>query len=216
MRYFIRILVALLTFITGLALVSVLGVLQPSTNSSQSSPPKASISVAISPMEFFGWWRDKQLASKSAKEDDEALPSHTYRQLESWRAADESQPDQIDVVYSLENLGDRPVDLMVLAVCDFSISPDGLRAGSDELLRRPTLLTERQNIGQQVIRRLEPGETRELKFTGFDLKAIVDKYARKQYGALQPWELRVNIDVRTLDNRQVAEQQGHLRLVVGH
>ena len=148
--------------------------------------------------------------------ENDVLPSHTYRPLESWSTADESQSEQIDVVCHLENRGSRSVDLMVLAMGDFNISPDGQIAGSNESLRNPTLLIERQNIGQQVILRLAPGGTKEVKFTSFNLRVMVDKYLRKDYGTLKPWELMVNIDVRTIDNRQIAHQQGRLRLTLGH
>jgi hypothetical protein len=179
------------------------------------SQPGGAISVAISPIEFFGWRHEKQSTTGSHREN-ESLPSYTYHQLESWYAADESQSEQIDVVYHLENRGSRSVDLMVLAIGDFSISPDGQIAGSNESLSNPTFLSERQNIGQQVIRGLAPGESREVKFTDFNLKAMVEKYLRKKYGSLQPWELSVNIDVMTLDKKQVAQQQGRLRLKLGH
>lgn len=215
MRYFIRPLTALLTFIIGLTFVAIWSAWQPSTQSSQHPQPDKAVSVVISPIEFYGWWRDKQLAAVSPAEN-QTFPSYTYRQLEFWRVAEESRPEQIDIVYHLENRGSRSVDLIVLAIGDFSISPDGQIAGSCELLHNPTLLTERQNIGQTVIRNLAPGETREVKFTGFNLRAMVDKYLRKDYGSLLPWELRVNIDVRTLDNRQAAQAEGRLRLTPGH
>ncbi|HEV2913123.1 MAG TPA: hypothetical protein VGX92_07395 [Pyrinomonadaceae bacterium] len=208
MRYFTRLLTALLTFFVGLTAVAVWAVFQPS------SPPEVSISVAVSPIKFFGWRREAQTLATAQNESD-AIPSYTYHPLEVWNAADESESEQIDVVYRLENRGSRPVDLMVLAIGDFHISPDGQRAGSNELLRNPTLLTERQNIGQQVIRGLSPGESREVRFADFNLRAMTDKYLRKQYGTLQPSELRISIDVRTLDNRQVAQQQGSLRLNLG-
>ena len=209
MRYFIRPLIALLTFIAGLTVVATWSVLRPSTPPSE---PDSSTSVAISPIEFFGWWQEKQSAASS---NDDPVASNSYRQLESWRAADESQSDQVDIVYRLENRGSRSVELMVLAIGEFSISPDAPAAGSDEPRRRSTILSERQNIGQRIIRDLAPGETRELKFTCSNLRLTVDKYLRKEYGNLKPWELRVNIDVRTLDNRPVAQQQGRLRLTLG-
>jgi hypothetical protein len=209
MRYFIRPLIALLTFITGLTVVATWSVLRPSTPPSQ---PDSPLSVAISPIEFFGWWHEKQSGVRS---NDDPVDSNVYRQLESWRTDDESQADQIDVVYHLENRGSRSVDLMVLAIGEFSISPDGLAAGSDEPRRHSTLLSERQNIGQRIIHDLAPGETRELKFTCSNLRSILNKYLRKEYGTLKPWELRVNIDVRTLDNRQVAQQRGRLQLTLG-
>lgn len=215
MRYFIRLLIMLLTFLVGLTAVILWSGLRQSTQSAPPSRTNEAISVTISPIEFFGWWQENQPAARNHTEND-LLPSHTYRPCESWYAADESQSEQIDVVYHLENRGSRPVDLMVLAIGDFNISPNGHIAGTDESLRHPTLLTERQNIGQQIIRGLAPGETREAKFTNFNVKAIVDKYLRKEYGTLQPWELRVNIDVRTHDNRPVAQQQGRLRLTLRH
>ena len=105
---------------------------------------------------------------------------------------------------------------MILAVGDFSISPDGQATRSHKLLHRSTLLTERQNIGQQVIDDLVPGETREVRFTNFNLRAAVDKYLGQEYGTLEPWELRVKIDVRTIDNRQVAQREARLRLRLKH
>ena len=208
MRHFTRLLIALLTFTIGLTAVAVRSVFQPSPLSDEP------VSLGDAPIEFFGWRRETPTAVRDRREK-EALPSSTYSELEIWNAADESQPQQVDVVYRLENLGSRSIDLMVLAVCDFSISPDGQRAGSKELLRNPTLQTERQNIGQQVVRGLRPGETREIRFTDFNLGMMADKYLRKEYGTLRPSELRVNIDVRTLDNRQVAQQQGRLLLTLG-
>ncbi|HVG34404.1 MAG TPA: hypothetical protein VM911_15140 [Pyrinomonadaceae bacterium] len=210
MRYFTYLLTTLLTFVIGLTAAATWSVMRPSP----SSPSAEAISIAISPIEFFGWWREKQSGARSHQEN-EPLPSYAYRQLERWSAADESRSEQINIVYHLENSGSQSVDLMVLAIGDFNISPDGQIAGSNELLRNPTLLTERQNIGQQVVRGLAPGERREVKFTNFNLRAMVDKYLRKEYGPLKPWELRVNIDVRTLDGRPVAQQQGRLRLTLG-
>lgn len=209
MRHFARPLIALLTFAIGLTAVAVWSVFQPSPQ------PVESISLSVSPIEFFGWWGETQTAARNLRDYD-PLPAYGYHQVEEWNAADASQPEQIDVVYRLENRGTRSINLMVLAIGDLSISPDGQRAGSNELLRNPTLLTERQNIGQQVIRGLEPGETREVRFSDFNLRAMADKYLRREYGTLRPSELKVNIDVRTLDNRQVAQQQGRLRLTLGH
>lgn len=215
MRYFIRLLIALLTFTTGLTAVAIFSGLRQPALSSIPSQPDEDVSVAISPVEFFGWWQDQQSAARRHMEGD-LLPSHTYRQFETWVAADESQSEQIDIVCRLENRGRRAVDLMVLAVGEFSILPDGRLAGSDESLRDPTILTERHNLGQQVIRGLAPLETREVTFTSSNLKAIVEKYLRKEFGTLRPSELRVNIDVRTLDKKQVGQQQGRLRLILGH
>src|ERR1043165_1014783 len=149
MRYFTYLLIALLTFITGLAAAATWSVMRPSP----SSPLNEAISIAISPIEFFGWGREKQPGARSHQEN-EPLPPYAYRQLECWSAANESRSEQIDIIYHLENSGSQSVDLMVLAIGDFNISPNGQIAGANELLRNPTLLTERQNIGQQVVRGL--------------------------------------------------------------
>ena len=214
-RFIFHLLITILTFITGITAVTIWSMLWPSTQSSQPPLHDQSIAVEISPVEFFGWRRERQ-SFPGGDERADSLPSHTYCQLEFWNAADESQSEQVDVLYRLENRGNRPVDLMILAVGDFSISPDGQATESNQLLRRSTLLTERQNIGQQVIDDLAPGETREVRFTNFNLRAAVDKYLGKEYGTLQPWELRVKIDVRTLDNRQVAQREARLRLSLKH
>lgn len=214
-RFIFRSLITILTFIIGITAVTIRSILGPSTPPLQPPQHHQSIAVEISPIEFFEWRREKQLFPRG-DEKAENQPSHTYRQLEFWNAAEESQSGQVDILFRLENHGNRPVDLMILAVGDFSISPDGQGTGSNKPLHKSTLLTERQNIGQQVIDDLAPGETREVGFTNFNLRATVDKYLGKQYGVLEPRELRVKIDVRTLDNRQVAQREARLRLSLKH
>lgn len=219
-RLIVHLLIALLTFIISVTVFAVWSSLQPAAPPSAPAQQSETASVAISDVEFYGWWRDQEPSVTRAKlrahdDGDEAgaMPSYTYHHLDAWDVSDKSQPSRVDVVCRVQNNGRRPVDLMLLAQGEFSISPEGAEAGSKELLRNPTILTEQQNIGQQVVRGLAPGEIREVKFTDFDLKGFADKYVRKTYGPLRPWEFRADIDVRTLDNKQVAQQRGTLQFV---
>ncbi|HEY0545328.1 MAG TPA: hypothetical protein VGC91_08145 [Pyrinomonadaceae bacterium] len=206
MRFFIRLLASLLTFAVGLTTVAVWSVFQPSSQPAQTSE---AVSVAITGMNFFGWRGETPsgLELESSKFSS-AVP--TYYRLESWHAADPSQPGMIDVVFHLENHGSQPVSLMVIAIGKLNSIPHQAE-GTSEAGRIP-LLTEQQNIGQRVIRDLAPGESREITFAGIDLKEMANKYLRKEFGRLRPFELMVKIDVSTLDNKQVAELQSILPL----
>ncbi len=213
MRHFIRLMIALLTFATGLTVTAIWSAFQPSSPAAKTAARNDSVSVTISPLKFFEWQRDKQSSATIGK-DDEALPSYSYHQIKEWTASDDAQSGQIDVVFRLKNLGSQPVDLMILATGDFNLSPVE-QMGTEAERRQPALLTERQNIGQLVVHDLAPGETREVKFTDCNLKAMVNKYLRKEYGTLRPWELKVNVDVMTLDNMQTAWAGGQLQLTPG-
>jgi hypothetical protein len=214
MRYFIRLMIALLTFVVGLTATAVWSVFQPSAPVARPATRNDSVNVTISPVKFYEWQRDKQLPASIGKDEDEALPSYSYHQIKDWATRDELHSAQIDIVFRLENHGSQPVDLMTLATGDFNLSPlEQMVTGSEE--RHLTLLTERQNIGQQVIHDLAPGEVREVRFTDCNLKMMANKYLRKEYGTLRPWELKVNVDVMTLDNMQTAWAGGQLRLTLG-
>lgn len=211
MRHYIRLMVALLTFGIGLTVSAVWSAFQPSAPAARRASGNDSLNVTISPVKFYEWQRDKQLSASIGK-DDEDLPSYSYRQIKDWTASEDVQSGQIDIVCRLENHGSQPVDLMILATGDFNLSPVE-QMGAESAPRQRALLTERQNIGQQVIHDLAPGEVREVKFANVDLKAMANKYLRKEYGTLRPWELKANVDVMTLDNMQTAWAGGQLRLM---
>lgn len=205
-------LIALLAFIFGVLAFTTLNGWQQKVFSTIPITHKTdSLSIELKPVEFFGWWKEKAGAPTNAQADETKL-RNDYRKLRAWDANDSLSPTQIDIVCHLENKGTQPVDLMVLATGDFLVAPLKNRVLDDKGGLRQISLTERQNIGQQIIKQLNPGEVREIRFTNFEIKSVADKYRLKEYGELWPWELSVKINVVTTENIQVAEQPARLSL----
>jgi hypothetical protein len=174
---------------------------------STSVPPQAIISILPRPIEFFGWFGKKPLAV----EDSHTQVQAEYRKL---LICDAQCPDLIDIVYCLENRGSQPADLMVLAVGEFRIPSYKQRVNMGKEFLEPAHLVERQNIGQQVIYKLNPGEVKEIKFTNLNIKAEMEKYLRREQGHhLQPWEFRVSINVKAMEDQQVAQGEAVLNLI---
>ncbi len=208
----VKALIALLAFIFGVLAFTALNGWQQKVFSTIPITHKTdSLSIELKPVEFSGWWKQKVVAPSNAQADETKL-RNDYRKLLAWDANDPLSPTQIDIVCRVENMGTQPVDLMVLATGDFLVAPLKSGALDDKGALRQISLTERQNIGQQIIKQLNPGEVREIRFTNFEIKSVADKYRLKEYGELWPWELSVKINVVTTENTRVAEQQARLSL----
>jgi hypothetical protein len=206
MRYVIRLIIALLTFMVGLTANAIWSALQPSAPAVvRQASSDDSLRVMISPVEFFEWRSEKQSVA-----NDETLPPSSYYRIKAFDI-EESQTGMIDIVCRLENRGSQPVDLMILATGDLTVSP--MRTEAER--QQPPLLTERENIGQQVIRGLAPGEKREVNFYSFNLKWMTDKYLRQAFGPLRPRGFKVSVDVMTFDGVQTAWAGGELPLTFG-
>jgi hypothetical protein len=209
---FTKLLIALGTFAFGLTAFSLWANLQQKAfSSSELAPGAGSIFVSLNSVEFYGWGKEKARVDNSAKADDSALPND-YRRLTVWDANDVRAPEQIEVQCRLENKGQRPVDLLVLATGDFLVAPFKKNAVDDEGALKSFSLTERQTLGQQTVIQLRPGEMRVIRYADINLKSVADKYRLKEYGQLWPFELRVRVSVETVDNKPVTESDARLRI----
>ncbi|MBV9209400.1 MAG: hypothetical protein JOZ52_02160 [Acidobacteria bacterium] len=210
MRYFIRLMIALLAFATGLTATGIWNALQPSARQAASDSYP---SVTISPVKFYEWRRAEQPAGLYLDDSDEAPPPASYYQIQTL-SPDDSQTGMVDIVCQLENRGSQPVDLLILATGDLLVSPKEIMGTESERQQLP-LLTERENIGEKFIRGLAPGEKREVRFENFSLKLITNKYLRGGYGSLRPNGFKVVVDVRMAGNLQMACAGGLLKLNFG-
>ncbi len=209
---FTKLLIALGTFAFGLTAFSLWANFQQKAfSSSELAPGAGSIFVSVNSVEFYGWGKEKTRVENSAKADEPPL-LNDYRKLRVWDASDRLAPELIEVRCRLENKGQRPVDLFVLATGDFLVAPFKKNAVDDEGALKSFSLTERQTLGQQTVIQLRPGEVREISFADINLKSVADKYRLKEYGQLWPFELRVRVSVETTDNRPVTESDARLRI----
>jgi hypothetical protein len=207
MQYFLRFSIALLTFITGVAVWSAL---KPSEPTAYRITKDDSLSVTISPVRFYEWRRSKVQFTPSAGEDDEALTSCSYHQVEAWDF-DATQTGYVDVVCRLENHGSQPVELVILATGDIRLKG----VGGPRL--EPFVVLATENIGQQVVHQLEPGEVREVKFANFNLKESAAHHVKTPDAPGRSLELGVNVNVMRLeDNVLTAWAGGHLPLTRAH
>lgn len=207
MKYFLRFTIALLTFIMGVAVWSAL---KPSEPTACRITKDDSLSVTISPVRFYEWRQSKVQFTPLGGEDDEALISYSYHQLKAWDF-DAAQTEYVDVVCRLENHGSQPVELVILATGDIRLKG----AGGPRV--EPFVVLATENIGQQVVHQLAPGEVREIKFANFDLKRSAARHVETPDVPGRSLELGVNVNVMRLeDNVLTAWAGGHLPLTRAH
>lgn len=218
--------VALLAFTVGVFSAFLLEPLRPASPTTQRA--EVPVSISTMPVEFYAWCRAPRgdaaiegvrggVGDVEPNESfyDSEFNKPQYLRLDTRGAAFGPQPDYLDIVYRVENLGRRPVDLMILATGDLSVLPDRRAFDSDKVAMSQTILTERVNIGQSIIKQIAPGEIRAVKFSNFNLRAEVLKYSRKEYGALRPTALRVYLDLRTTCGQKIAQDEATLKLLPG-
>lgn len=210
MRFFMKFSAAILTFALGVTAAGVWALLVPSSQLVAATEIVESESITITPIMFLGWSTTLVPPGQIPAEQNTS-PAFFYRKLDIWYVDVPSRADRIDLVCYVTNRGTRPVDLAAIAIGEFSVS----NRGESPRPGISTVLTERQNIGQQVLTALAPGETRQLQFSNFDLKTGVEKYLRKEFGSLRPWDFHVTVNLQTLDGQPLGNQQGVLPLVRG-
>ena len=207
-----KLLIALGTFAFGLTAFSLwAGFQKKAFSTSELAPGAGAIFVSVNSIEFYGWGKEKGRVGNSAKAEEATLPND-YRKLTVWDASDKLAPEQIEVRVLLENKGQRPVDLFVLTTGNFHVAPFKKNAVDDEGDLKYFSLIDRYDLGQQTIIQFKPGEVREIRYTGINLKSVADKYRLKEYGQLWPFEWRVRVSVETTDNKPVAESDARLRI----
>jgi hypothetical protein len=190
----------------------------------QNIPSNSSPAVTIKSIGFYTWWwSDKQISLGFRA--DNAPPKNTYIKLEQWQNIGDAgvpHPDVIDVVCRIDNKGKQPADFVVSAVGDFKVESYGRVENSEETkdkdldkVLESVPWTEEKNLGQMTIRDLAPGESREVKFTDFNLRAVLDKYSGSRNNDLWPWKLRVRINVASPQGTSIAQGQAILDLIPG-
>jgi|GEM_PF-4427262 len=215
---FTKLLIALGTFAFGLTTFSLwAGFQRKAFSSSELAPRTDFISVSVNSVEFYGWGKEKARGNE-AKDvtpavELETTPPNDYRRLRVWDASDRLAPELIEVRCRLENRGQGPVDLLVLATGEYLVAPFKKGAVDDKGALKSFSLTERQTLGQQTVIKLRPGEAREISYTDINLKSVVDKYRLKEYGQLWPFDFSVRVSVETADNRPVTQSSARLRIV---
>jgi hypothetical protein len=215
---FTKLLIALGTFAFGLTIFSLWGGFQKKAFSSSELRPRSDfISVSVNSIGFYGWGkektRDDEVMDVTHVDDLKASLPNDYRKLRVWDAGDRLAPELIEIRCRLENRGQQPLDLLVLATGDYLVAPFKKGAVDEKGALKSFSLTEHQNLGQQAVIQLRPGEVREISYTDINVKSVVDKYRLKEYGQLWPFDLRVRVSVETTDNIPVTESDARLRIM---
>jgi hypothetical protein len=139
------------------------------------------------------------------------------RKLEQWRDRPGSpHPPTVDVLCEIQNTGTEVSDggdFIVLATVDSLIAPTR-EYGLADLDKMPTTVgwAEERAVKLQVVGWLPHGETRPVRITGFDLRAITKEFDDDP-SSLWPWWIRVNLRVENRDGDRLATRSAMLPLI---
>jgi len=178
---------------------------------------KESKSVKIDSLEFYCWWWGKEQMGKGLFDDDKQPPKNTYTKMEEWRYGDVNflHPDKIDIVGNIANNTYLPQELLIEAQISFKVeywekvmnTPDNMYA-LDKIPWSGKVNLERKEL------LLQPQEKADVTFKDFNLRAVIDKYENDdKNGDLWPWEMKVEIKIKSKDGKKINESEKIIQIV---
>lgn len=186
------------------------------------SEPESKTELTIRTIDIYGWWwTDQQLESNF--DADNPPPKTAYVKLEKWDASqpDSAHPDRIDIICRLENHAKEPIHISLEGFADFKVaSYKAIAYGADteqavdEKLKQ-IQWSNKQTIGVSSDYKLLPGESKNIEFKNFDIRAVINKYLKPASGDLWPWRLRISMTVKNSKGVSVTQAQTTISVVPG-
>ena len=185
--------------------------------------PSEAVRAPQKSVKFFGWWWSEEELVRAGLDETKAT-KNTYLELNEWVSGvsgEGPEPDYVDVVYCLKNQSGHPQDFIVTASAYFKWAPPDLSLNADEDEDVDKLLaaipwSSARKIGLLVVRNVAPGESREVKFTDFNLRSIAGKYLSEDGTRLPvwPWKFKAGITVKGADGKLVQTEEGILDVIL--
>jgi len=176
---------------------------------------KESNTIKIASIDLFCWWfSDEQIRKGFYAEN--APPKNTYTKLEVWNAYTEAlHPDKIDIVSHVENGKDLAQELIIEVEISFKVeSWEKVTndSGSNEEILKSVPWTEKVKINPQKII-LQPKEKTTVNFKDFNLGESLDKCCGDRDDDLWAWFMKVQVTVRSINGKKLAEGEKILHIL---
>jgi hypothetical protein len=180
------------------------------------SPEKNDVQAMVKSVELYAWWWSSEQL-KVGFDERNPPPKKTYIKLDQWEDTIKPgipHPERVDVVCQIENKGNTPLNVVVLATGDWIVAPQWQYSDKNiDKITDEVAWTEETQIGREVIQNLAPGETREVKIKDFNLgKAIRYYYDDSESNPLWPWKFRVHVYIEKSGGERVSQEQTILPL----
>jgi hypothetical protein len=166
------------------------------------------------------WWSRQQMAGNWSA--DNAPAKEGYVRLDNWDASGGNaypHPNKVDIICMLQNGDEDLKQLRMIAVVNFRIASyrEITNLSKDEEFE-----TKLQNIawskavtiGEKSQIDLKAKESREIKFTDFNLIRILNKYFESK-DDLWPWKMRVRVKILDRNGAELLLSEKVIDLIPG-